>query len=201
MQNTLQLTREMAPSTYVAWYSGVAASDWSWGPLMFDADNDGLVDLFVCNGIYLDVTDQDFIDFFANEIIQRMVMTGKKEEVEEILNKMPSHPILNKAYRNIDGLKFQESAKEWGLVQTSFSNGAAYGDLDNDGDLDLIISNVNQPAFVYRNNCPPGKNHYLSIFLKGKGKTHLPLAVKFNSSAAIVPGAAKWCPVAVSSLR
>ena len=72
--------------------SGVAASDWSWGGLFFDADNDGFQDIFVCNGIYQDVTDQDFIDFFANDVIQKMVMTGKKEEVDEMIKKMPSQP-------------------------------------------------------------------------------------------------------------
>ena len=73
-----------------AYYSGVAASDWSWGALMFDADNDGLNDIYVCNGIYNDVTDQDFIDFFANDIIQKMVMTGEKEEMQQIVDSMPS---------------------------------------------------------------------------------------------------------------
>ncbi|HEX5668758.1 MAG TPA: VCBS repeat-containing protein, partial [Chitinophagaceae bacterium] len=90
MQNTLQLNTGNGKFKEIAHYSGVSASDWSWGALMFDADNDGLNDIYVCNGIYNDVTDQDFIDFFANDVVQRMVMTGKKEEIEEIIKKMPS---------------------------------------------------------------------------------------------------------------
>jgi hypothetical protein len=169
MQNTLQLNNKNGEFMDVAQYSGVAATDWSWGALMFDADNDGLTDIFVCNGIYLDVTDQDFIDFFANDIIQRMVMTGNKEEVDSIINKMPSHPIANKAFKNEGHLKFSDAGINWGLDRPSFSNGAAYGDLDNDGDLDLIVNNVNQPAFVYRNNGrESGQNHYVAITLKGK---------------------------------
>ncbi|THU37352.1 CRTAC1 family protein [Niastella caeni] len=169
MQNTLQLNNKNGEFMDVAQYSGVAATDWSWGALMFDADNDGLTDIFVCNGIYLDVTDQDFIDFFANDIIQKMVMTGNREEVDSIINKMPSHPIANKAFKNEGYLKFSDAGINWGLDQPSFSNGAAYGDLDNDGDLDLVVNNVNQPAFVYRNNSrEAGQNHYLAVTLKGK---------------------------------
>ncbi len=87
MQNTLQVNTRNGKFLETGFYSGVAASDWSWGGLIFDADNDGLSDLFVCNGIYNDVTDQDFIDFFANNVIQRMVMTGEKDDVDQVLKK------------------------------------------------------------------------------------------------------------------
>lgn len=169
MQNTLQINNRHGKFMEAAFYSDVAASDWSWGGLIFDADNDGLSDLFVCNGINNDVTDQDFIDFFANDVIQKMVMTGQKDQVDGIIAKMPSQPIPNKAFRNIGALKFIDHAAEWGLADASFSNGAAYGDLDNDGDLDLVVNNVNQPAFVYRNNSHQQlKNNYISFALGGK---------------------------------
>ncbi len=146
-QNSLQVNNKEGKFIDVADFSNVAASDWSWGALIFDADNDALPDLYVCNGIYHDVTDQDFIDFFANDIIQNMVMTGKKEQVDEIVDKMSSHPIPNKAFKNLGNLKFADAGSEWGFDTPSFSNGAAYGDLDNDGDLDLVVNNVNQKAF------------------------------------------------------
>jgi hypothetical protein len=171
MQNTLQVNNKNGNFSETAHYSGVASSDWSWGGLMFDADNDGHSDLFVCNGIYHDVTDQDFIDFFANNVIQRMVLTGEKDEVDSIINRMPSHPISNRAFRNLGQLQFSDEALSWGLNQPSFSNGAAYGDLDNDGDLDLIVNNVNQKAFIYKNESrETNSNNYIGFALKGRGK-------------------------------
>ncbi len=167
MQNTLQLNNGQGRFREIAHYSGVAASDWSWGALIFDADNDGLNDIYVSNGINNDVTDQDFIDFFANDVIQRMVMTGQKEQIDEIISRMPSVPLQNKMYRNSGHLKFTDKASDWGMSDKTFSNGAAYGDLDNDGDLDLVVSNVNQPALVYRNNSGAiSGNHFLRVKLQ-----------------------------------
>jgi enediyne biosynthesis protein E4 len=181
MQNTLQLNTGNGKFKEVAHYSGVSASDWSWGALMFDADNDGLNDIYVCNGIYNDVTDQDFIDFFANDVVQRMVMTGKKEEIEEIIKKMPSVPIENKMFRNKGDLAFEDVGMKWGLRDKTFSNGASYADLDNDGDLDLIINNVNQPAIVYKNNSREiNKNHFIKVRLTGKGQNTMAIGSRVS---------------------
>jgi enediyne biosynthesis protein E4 len=170
MQNTMQVNNKSGKFMETACFSGVAASDWSWGGLIFDADNDGLSDLYVCNGINHDVTDQDFINFFADEVNQRMVLTGEKTAVDSIINKMPSVAVPNKAFKNRGGLAFSDEGVNWGFTAASFSNGAAYGDLDNDGDLDLIINNVNQPAFVYKNNSRElNKNNYISLLLTGSG--------------------------------
>ncbi len=168
-QNALQVNDHNGKFRETAYFSGVPGSDWSWGALIFDADNDGLNDIYVCNGIYKDVIDQDFIDFFANDIIQKMVLTGEKEEVQRIIDSMPSVPILNKAFRNKGNLQFSDEGMNWGFDKPSFSNGAAYGDLDNDGDLDLVINNVNMPCFVYKNNSRErDTTNYISIQLEGK---------------------------------
>lgn len=167
-QNALQINDGKGNFKETANYSGVSATDWSWGALIFDADNDGLQDLYVCNGIYKDVIDQDFIDFFADDLYQKMALSGQKTDMQQIVDKMPSVPILNKAFKNKGGLQFSDEGINWGFTTPSFSNGAAYGDLDNDGDLDLVINNVNMPSFVYKNHAQENAaTHYISIQLKG----------------------------------
>ena len=171
MQNTLQLNNGNNTFSEIAFHSGVAETDWSWGALIFDMDNDGYKDIYVSNGIYHDLTNQDFMDFFANEIIQKMTISNKKEEIESVIEKMPSNPILNFAFKNNHNSTFTNEVENWGLDKPSFSNGAAYGDLDNDGDLDLIVNNVNQKAFVFRNESNKKlNNNYIKIKLSGSEK-------------------------------
>lgn len=168
-QNTLQLNNGNGKFLDIANYAGVAATDWSWGGMMFDADNDGFSDLYVCNGIYHDLINQDFLDFTANDIMQQMTATGKKVDMNVLVEKMPSIHVLNKMYRNRGDLSFEDIGEKWGFTEPSFSNGSAYGDLDGDGDLDLIVNNVNQPAFIYRNNTRQQTgNHFIGAVLRGK---------------------------------
>jgi len=168
IQNTLQLNNGNGSFSEIAYFSGVSATDWSWSGLIFDMDNDGFRDIYVTNGINHDLTDLDFVDFFANEIIQDMALTGKKEAIDSIINKMPVYPLPNYAFHNQKDLTFDNKAQDWGLGVPSLSNGAAYGDLDNDGDLDLVVNNVNMQAFVYQNHTNEiDQNNYIKLQLEG----------------------------------
>ena len=167
MQNCLQLNNGDGTFSEIAFYAGVAATDWSWGALFFDMDNDGWRDIFVSNGIYKDLTNQDYIEFLANRENMQKIAEGKKFDYRDFTDKMATTPIPNYAFINNKNLTFSNKTSELGLDQPSFSNGAAYGDLDNDGDNDLIVNNVNMPLFVYKNNAEKLKNHYLQIRLTG----------------------------------
>ncbi len=166
VKNCLQLNNKNGKFLEIANYSGVSGTDWSWGALMFDMDNDGYNDIYVCNGVNRDVTDLDFLTFFADDVYHRMALSGRKEDIDVLLKKIPQNPLLNKVYRNLGDLRFADIGPAWGFTQPSFSNGAAYGDLDNDGDLDLVVNNENGPAFIYKNNSRQiNHNHYIGVFL------------------------------------
>ncbi len=169
-RNVLQLNNRNGSFSEIGRYSGVSTTDWSWGALIMDLDNDGWKDIFVANGIYKDLLDRDFLDIYSNPSIVRSMIQTEESAILRLIEMIPSVKISNYAFHNNKDLTFTNMAGNWGLSEPSFSNGAAYGDLDNDGDLDLVVNNVNMPSFICRNelNSRPDAN-YLTVILKGNG--------------------------------
>lgn len=166
--NCLQLNNGDGTFSDIAPLAGVEATDWSWGALDFDFDNDGWKDIFVCNGISKDLTDQDFLAFFSSDVEKQLVMKDGFN-FTRFLDRMPSTPLNKYAFLNNHDLTFKNASNALGFTQPSFSNGAAYGDLDGDGDLDLVINNENEIASIYRNRASElHHSKYLRIKLSGR---------------------------------
>ena len=168
-RNMLQLNNGDNTFSEIGRLTDVAATDWSWGALIFDFQNDGRKDIFVANGIYQDLTDQDFLKFVTEENTVQQIMSNKGEAYKKLVELIPSNPIPNHAFVNRGGLSFQDEAQKLGLGNPGFSNGSAYGDLDNDGDLDLVVNNVNMPFSLFQNQSRQlnSENNYLKFELKG----------------------------------
>jgi hypothetical protein len=164
MQSSLQLNNGIFNNipvySNISLFAGVAHTDWSWGGLFMDLDNDGNKDLVVTNGVLRDINNRDVLDDSRSNIY----FTVRKEYRPELF---PSTPVKNYVFKNNGDFTFTNEADSWGFGEPGFSNGLAYGDLDNDGDLDVIISNINAVAGIYENKVVPDENHYLKIDLAG----------------------------------
>ena len=166
-RNVLHLNNGNNTFSEISRFLGVEASDWSWGALFFDMDNDGFKDLFIANGIYRDLTNQDYLQYIANESVMASVINDDGVNYKKLIDIIPSNKIPNQSYKNNGDLTFEEFTTS-GLNTPSFSNGSAYGDLDNDGDLDLVVNNVNMPSFLYENKADSIiGNNYLTIEFEG----------------------------------
>lgn len=173
MRNMLQRNNGDGTFAEVGQMAGVSRTDWSWSALVADLDLDGLKDIFVTNGLAKDITSQDYVAFLANEETMKQATRGGRSRVDfqKLSAAMSATPIPNYAFHNRGELQFANEAAAWGLDTPSFSNGAAYGDLDGDGALDLVVNNVNQEAFIYRNNARVihPENRYIRVRLEGEG--------------------------------
>ena len=172
MRNTLQLNRGLCDSSVmfseIGQLAGVAATDWSWSPLFADLDNDGWKDLFITNGYPRDITNRDFVNYRANEFIRSGNNPSSIDDLYQLLQSLDGAHRPPFVFRNMSDLTFSDLSTSWGFTTPSYAAGAAYSDLDNDGDLDIITNNTNAAALLYRNNASVNENsHFIDIQLKG----------------------------------
>ena len=166
MRNMLHLNNGDGSFSEIGQLAAVSNTDWSWAALLADYDNDGWKDLFVSNGYKSDYTNMDFMSFAADQQVKQQ-QSGQEPAIADLLSKIPSIEVSNYIFKNKGDLTFDNKTKEWGLDKAQLSHGAAYADLDNDGDLDLVVNNVNEITTIYRNNSELfNQNNYLKIQLK-----------------------------------
>ncbi len=185
MQNSLQLNWGVAEDGLphfgdVSRLSGIALTDWSWAALMTDLDNDGWKDIFITNGTRRDINNKDYFD----RIETRTYQEKQASNVLELAINIPAEPVDNYAYRNNGDLSFTQVSKDWGLSHVGYSNGASYADLDNDGDLELIVNNIDEPISVFKNLSTENGAHYLRVKLVGPEKNPLGLGAQVTITTA-----------------
>ncbi|MBC7791207.1 MAG: VCBS repeat-containing protein [Anaerolineae bacterium] len=178
-RNMLHLNNGNGTFSDIGQMAGVARTDWSWSALVADLDLDGHKDVHVTNGIARDLTSQDYIAFLANDETMLSAVKGKRVDFLRLVDAMGSTVLPDYAFRNNGDLTFSNESAAWGLDAPSFSNGAAYGDLNGDGALDLVVNNINLEAYVYRNNARAlTRNSYLQVRLEGEGHNRFAVGAK-----------------------
>jgi len=180
MSNTLQLNNGNGSFSEIAQLAGIAKTDWSWAPLLADFDNDGWQDLFVTNGIKRDVTDNDF----RRDIKKVIAEKGSTLLFDDVMNMIPSTRVQNVIFRNNGDLTFENVGQDWNITESMNSNGAVYADLDRDGDLDLVVNNLDAPASVYENRVVKGQRRdFLQIRLQGPQENKFGIGAKVSLTA------------------
>ena len=180
MRNTLQLNLGDGKFSEIGTLAGISNTDWSWSVLLADYDNDGQKDMYITNGYRRDVTNLDYLTYTVDSLNRTGGITRERfPDFNQYLDLIPSEPLQNYMYKNNGDLTFDKVSTDWGFVQKSYSNGSAYADLDNDGDLDLVVNNIKSPAFIYKNTASEqNKGHYIQFEFEGPKPNPLGLGVE-----------------------
>jgi enediyne biosynthesis protein E4 len=189
MRNMLHLNNGQGPFSEIGQLAGISNTDWSWSALFADYDNDGFQDLFVSNGYKRDYTNSDFAKYRADQMLTKQA-GGKSDNYTTMLERMPSTKIHNYLFKNTNGYQFVDQSDSWGMSELNLTNGAAYADLDNDGDIDLVMNNMDSEAGIYRNNAEMlVKNNFLKVKLQGAGNNTFGIGARviiyFNGGLAM----------------